>query len=146
SRARIGGRVSSLAARFADEHAPGAFMAPRIGYVAVASDAVTGSPTGNGRERIAFRLYRELLGDVDRAPEGDGLVPIKSATLPGARRIVLDGIAHGPGSGQEWYGSDSAMDVWWPEAVDAWRAAICHRAAETFEGRATGAERGCRAG
>lgn len=131
SGARIGGRVASLAAAFADRCTPGAFYAPRVGYVAVGSRAVVGRAKGRGRERIAFRLYRDLLGDIDGGVlEGDGLVPIQSATLPGATPIVLDGIAHGPGSGQPWYGSDAAIDAWWPAALEAWRAAVCYRATE----------------
>jgi hypothetical protein len=88
-----------------------------------------GRPDGTGRERVAHRLYRQLLEDAGTDPpgdvlEGDGVVPVGSALLEGARHVVLDNIAHGQGAGRPWYGTDDALDVWWPVALDAWRAAL----------------------
>ena len=135
---RVGGaglagrRVGGIAARLADRVVPGAAFAPQVGYVAVASRAVSGHPRGTGTERVAHRLYTGLLDDPSIAEEGgDGVVPVRSALLVGAQQVVLEGIRHGQGSGRPWYGADPALDVWWPVAIDAWRSALRVRAART---------------
>jgi hypothetical protein len=127
----IGERISMHATAFADRAVPDACFAPRVGYVSVASRAIIARPTGLGRERAAWRLYQALLPDldVDEYP-GDGLVPMRSALLPGSRQIVLDGPVHGQLSGRPWYGSEPHIDEWWPAAVNAWRAALRVRAEE----------------
>jgi hypothetical protein len=125
-----GRRVAEVAARFADRVVPGATYAPRVAYVTVASRAIVGRPDGPGRARVGFRLYQGLLHDAGAtAIEGDGVVPVRSALLGGARQIVLDEIVHGQAAGQPWYGADAGLDRWWPEALDEWRAALRIRAA-----------------
>lgn len=122
------------AAAFAEEVSPGAFHAPRVGYVSVASAAVVGRSDGNGRERAAFRLYRSLAPDSSAGPEaGDGLVPLACALLPGANQVVVDCL-HGQGSGGPWYGVEPAIDAWWPAALGAWREALLARAAAGASG------------
>ncbi len=125
----IGKRLNTSIAGVADAAAPGTCHSPSIGYVAVASRAVRGDPAGTGRERAAYVLYRSVIGRAATpGTEGDGLVPLVSAMLPGARAVVVDDAIHGPGAGAPWYGTDSPMDVWWPEAVSAWREALRFRA------------------
>ncbi len=110
-------------------HVPGAFWAPQIGYVSVASRAIAGQPSGNGRERIGHLLYRSVIGRAAvPGTEGDGLVPVSSTHLDGARTILLDSYIHGPSAGRPWYGSDGAVDVWWPAALEAWQSALEFRA------------------
>ena len=121
----IGRRINEVAASTADAVVPGSFYAPEIGYLSVASRAVLGNPAGTGRERVANLLYRSVIGRAAvPGTEGDGLVPVVSAGLDGARQIVLDGAIHGPGAGARWYGTDDAVDVWWPIALETWRAAL----------------------
>jgi hypothetical protein len=113
----------------AEATVPGAFFAPEIGYVSVASRAIRGDPAGTGRERVAHLLYRSVIGRAAvPGTEGDGLVPVAAAALEGAREVVLDGALHGPGAGGPWYGSDDALDVWWPIALETWRSSLQHRA------------------
>ena len=108
---------------------PGATFAPRVGYVTVASRAVVGRSDGNGRERVALRLYQGLLHEVGAsAIEGDGMVPVRSALLDGARHIVLEDVVHGQAAGLPWYGTDLGLAGWWPQALDEWRAALRARA------------------
>lgn len=127
---RNGGDVAVGAADFANEVVPGAFHAPRIGYVTVASRTVTGRLAGSARERAVWRVYQSILPDpACDAYEGDGLVPVASALLPGAHRIVLDDVAHGQARGRPWYGSEEHVDSWWPAALEAWREALAARAA-----------------
>jgi hypothetical protein len=124
----IGRRIRDVAAATADTMVPGAFFAPEIGYLTVASRAVRGDPSGTGRERVAHLLYRSVIGRAAvPGTEGDGLVPVVAAGLEGARQIVLDGAAHGVNGGP-WYGSADAVDIWWPIAMETWRAALEHRA------------------
>ena len=125
----IGRRLSEVAAATADEVVPGAFFAPEIGYVSVASQAIRADPTGHGRERVAGLLYRSVIGRAAvPGTEGDGLVPVAATQLAGARHVLLDHSIHGPGAGAPWYGSDDALDVWWPIALEAWRGALAYRA------------------
>ena len=125
----IGRRIRDVAASIADVAVPGAFYAPEIGYLSVTSRAVVGDPSGAGRERVAHLLYRSVIGRAAvPGTEGDGLVPVVAAALDGARQVVLDGAVHGPGVAGPWYGSDDAVDVWWPIALETWRSALEHRA------------------
>ena len=125
----IGKRMNQVAASIADRVVPGAFFAPRIGYVSVASRAIRGDPAGNGRERLSYLMYRSIIGRAAvPGTEGDGLVPVSATDLPGARRVILDDATHSPSSGSSWYGADRAVDAWWPVAVEAWRDALAVRA------------------
>lgn len=128
---QIGQRVGIAAATFANRVVPGATFAPTVGYVSVASRHVVGRRNAIGRARVAHRLYADLLGDDGdplRGIEGDGLVPVRAALLAGSRQVVLDDVVHGPLSGDRWYGSEGAVDRWWPVAVEAWRDALRARA------------------
>lgn len=113
------------ASRFAQAHVPGAFFAPRVGYLTVASRARVGRRLGTPRERWRWRVYSGLLpaGSPD-AIAGDGLIPVESALLDGARQIVLDDIVHAQAGGRPWYGSDQGLDRWWDAALDTWRSAL----------------------
>lgn len=116
---------SALAAQFVEEHVPGAFFAPRVGYVTVGSRAEPGRRLGAPRERWLWRIYARAFGpDAPDEIEGDGVVPVDSALLEGARRIVLDDVDHGQGAGRPWYGSDEGLDGWWGAALETWRAAL----------------------
>jgi hypothetical protein len=129
--ARWGGRVATSGARFANRHVPGACFAPTTGYLAVASRRVLGDGGAvDGRARAMRRLYE----DVQPAPDqsvvaGDGLVPLASALLPGARHLVLDEAVHGPGERFPWYGREDQLDGWWPVALEVWRDALRARQA-----------------
>ncbi len=126
----IGRRMNEVAGAAADEVVPGAFFAPSIGYVSVASRAIRGDPIGHGRERVAGLLYRSVIGRAAvPGTEGDGLVPVAATQLAGACHVLLDHSIHGPGGAVPWYGSDDALDVWWPVALAAWRGALACRAA-----------------
>ena len=117
----IGRRLNEVASSVAQRAVPGAFFAPRVGYLSVASRAVRGDPAGNGRERVAHLLYRSVIGrSAQSGIEGDGLVPVSATVLPGAGQIVLDGALHGPTSGGPWYGSEDQLDLWWPAALEPW--------------------------
>ena len=134
--AGVGRRVNEVVAAVADAAVPGAFFAPEIGYVSVASRAICGDPAGTGRERVAHLLYRSVIGRAAvPGTRGDGLVPVAATLLAGARHVVLDDAYHGQAGGGPWYGTDPAMDVWWPAALAAWHEALAWRVAA---GRAAG--------
>ena len=88
-------------------------------------------------KRRRDRRERKQVAEHDRLPmpfgrtdliEGDGLVPVRSAVLADSETVTLDGIVHGQLGGSPWYGSDEALDEWWPRAVEAWREALRARA------------------
>ena len=137
---RAGGRLAEVAMAFADRVVPGPAFAPTTGYLAVASRSVLGRAEGDRRARVAYEFYRSIHAAATVADDvasaiagpgipGDGLVPVSSALLPGVEAIVLDGIAHGQGRRGPWYGSDEALDAWWPRAVEIWRDALRARVA-----------------
>ena len=122
-------RVGAEAAAFANREVPGPCFAPRVGYLAVASTVVTGRRDGTRTERGDWAMYQRLLPDPAVAVvEGDGLIPLGSALLPGAPSLVLDDAHHGQWPGRDWYGSDGPLDRWWPVALETWRAALRARA------------------
>lgn len=43
---------------------------------------------------------------------GDGVVPLESAHLEGARQITLDGVFHSINAPTAWYGSEGVVDAW----------------------------------
>ncbi len=128
---RMRDRAGVAAARFADRVVPGPRFAPKVGYLAVGSRGIVGRPDGDGRARVAYRLYQAFLPEPGAAAiEGDGLVPLRSALLAGAPSIVLDGVVHGQAAGRPWYGTDRGLDGWWDAAVRTWRDALRARIEE----------------
>jgi len=126
--AGIGRRLDAVAGSIAQAAVPGAFWAPRIGYVSVASGAVAGDPRGSGRARLAHLFYRSVIGRAAQpGTAGDGVVPVAATHLEGAREVLLPHALHSPTSAGSWYGSADAVDVWWPVALGAWRAALSAR-------------------
>ena len=117
-------RMGAENALFANEHVPGPFYAPTTGYLAVASRKIVGRRDGTPGERRTWRSYRALAGIDDPVIEGDGLIPLPSALLPGTPSIVFDDAAHGQGLGRDWYGSPRFMDGWWPRALETWQGAL----------------------
>lgn len=121
----VGRAVLPEAVAFLDRVAPGAAFAPRVGYVAVGARGFVGRRDDGLRARLAWAAYRAVLPDPGLdVVDGDGIVPLAATRLPGAREVVLDGIAHSPFGSRPWYGSAEAVDVWWPVALEAWRAAL----------------------
>lgn len=94
---------------------PGALHEPAgLNYLCVAGAGVDGA-----HSRSARRRYGRFVPD--GRVKGDGRVPVSSALLPGASRLVLDDVAHGRlygGRGGRWYGSDAeTIERWWPEEL-----------------------------
>jgi hypothetical protein len=129
--ARWGRRIAEAGVRFANRHVPGAFFAPTTAYLAVASRFIVGDGVpDDGRTRLVRRLYEEVYPSPgEPVVAGDGIVPVASALLPGARHLVLDDAVHGPGISAPWYGQDAQLDAWWPLALEAWRGALAARQA-----------------
>lgn len=126
---RWGHKVGQAGARFANREVPGAFFAPTTGYLAVGSRYVVGDrESADVRARTAHRIYVDVDDRLDTPEtaviEGDGLVPLTSTLLPGARHLVVDGVVHGPGTRVDWYGTGHAVDAWWPAALATWRDAL----------------------
>ena len=109
-------RATPLRARV-DREFPGCPEADRVDYVAVAGrlDPRGGNASSFSR-RSASRSYRQIMGDAEL--EGDGLVPVQSALLHGARWIELADTAHGGLFGQSWYGSSDRIERWWSQLGD----------------------------
>lgn len=128
-------------ATFANLHVPGAYWAPRVGYLSVASRWLAGHAEGveqTGPERTARRFYEQVLPPPHPdVIEGDGVIPVPAALLSGARHLVLDDVAHAPGARHRWYGSEDVIDAWWPTAIETWQDALVARAGRVAAGSST---------
>jgi hypothetical protein len=113
-----------------DRQLPGAFCGDRVRYLSVAGDLDLASPIASATSRrMAARSYGAiggspvLAGDPTKLGDpclaGDGLVPVGSALLSGARHLVLPGVAHGGAFGSRWYGSPEVVAQWWQSAISS---------------------------
>jgi hypothetical protein len=123
--ANRGMRAGADAAAFANREVPGTTFAPQIGYLCIASTMARGRRHGTVAEQRAWGLYRTVLGrNAGDDLEGDGVVPLRSALLPGAPSIVYPDAWHGQYPGRDWYGSGRFVRDWWPAALETWQAAL----------------------
>ena len=92
---------------------PGALHEPAgLTYLSVAGGAADGAASSRVRRR-----YERLIED--GRVTGDGVMPVKSALLPGSETLVFDDLYHSQYFGQ-WYGSDrETVERWWPEELRA---------------------------
>ena len=134
-------RVARDVTTFLDETTPGAFFAPRTGYLTVLGSYAQGAPAGDpdARRRAAGEAYARVMGDAAREADGDGIIPAPAAHLDGATQLSLPGIIHGQAMRAPWYGNDPAIELWWPAALDAYRAAMAARAEAPLVEQAAGA-------
>eukprot|EP00775_Hariotina_reticulata_P002812 gene2813-3104_t len=44
--------------------------------------------------------------------EGDGVCPVKTALLPGAKALILPDVWHNAAPGVQWYGSKDIVNIW----------------------------------
>ena len=124
--------------RWANEHVPGAFFAPRVGYLCVSSRAVVGRLDGDAKARRTDRFYRGVVDVPAGTPiPGDGVVPLAAALLPGVESIVLDDAEHSNVIARSWYGDAGHIDAWWPRAVEIWRDALRARMGADGDRRAS---------
>ncbi|KAG2487577.1 hypothetical protein HYH03_013856 [Edaphochlamys debaryana] len=116
-----------------DHTYPGAFFADQgVAYLSICGRTVRGfrtfpRPREGPRipEEYAYDSYMEVCGEA-QGLEGDCVVPLRSAMLPGARRLVLDGVYHSMSkigtfekeSGVVWYGSEDVLDCWLAPLVE----------------------------
>ena len=79
-------------------------------YLSVAGSAIDGATS-----RKARRRYERFVED--GRVEGDGVVPVEAALLPGSESLVLGGVHHNRRLGR-WYGSSGeTVGQWWPEEL-----------------------------
>jgi hypothetical protein len=90
---------------------PGALHAEAgLRYLSVAGSAIDGTSSLKAR-----RNYERFVED--GRVEGDGVVPVEAALLPGSESLVVDGVGHNRRLGR-WYGSDGeTVGQWWPEEL-----------------------------
>ena len=122
---RWGSRVAAAGVRFANRHVPGATFAPTTAYLAAAARLGVGrAAAADPRSLVVRRLYEDLWpAPGERLIEGDGVVPVAAALLPGAHHLVLPDAVHGPGLRVPWYRREPQRAAWWPPARAQWRGA-----------------------
>jgi pimeloyl-ACP methyl ester carboxylesterase len=98
-----------------DRRFPGCHEAG-VDYLAVAGELDLNGPMATAFSRRSARgSYRSIVGEAEA--RGDGLVPLSSALLAGARQLVLPATAHGGLFGTTWYGSPERLALWWDAAT-----------------------------
>ena len=112
------------ALEFLEREEPGAFYAPRTGYLTVAGLTTPQSMFGLARWATT-QAFSVIIGQQMWDP-GDGIVPASAAHLVGAHNVTLNGVTHGT-LGSSWYGSAAIMDAWWPKAIELWKEALVAR-------------------
>jgi hypothetical protein len=118
------------ALRYVDVSYPGAHLNletdQSIFYVTVAGTAVKGdlSAAEGSMNKFATGSYTQVTGKPGDCV-GDGVVPLSHAHLSGAERITLD-CFHSIQS-DNWYGGDSIIDKWLPQAMLAYSKTIEQR-------------------
>jgi pimeloyl-ACP methyl ester carboxylesterase len=106
-----------MLSRWVERRLPGARFSPAVQYISVAGQLTHGRCHGSFAERQAYRFYQAITREGNAW--GDGLIPIQSALLQGARHIVLEGVGHSPGFGGPWYGSEQVVPRWWAASIDS---------------------------
>jgi len=87
-----------------------------VDYVAIAGELLLESSTASAfSRRSAKASYRGIVGSVDVI--GDGLVPVESALLCGARHLIQLETAHGGFFGSICYFNPVRLNAWWWFAV-----------------------------
>lgn len=109
------------AAEFLDRVAPGAYFAPRTGYLTVGAN-FSAAPFRGALGRLATEVFTLMLGEETKSP-GDGIVPASAVHLEGARQVTYGDVRHGV-VGAPWYGDEAVIDRWWPGAIELWHEAI----------------------
>jgi len=105
-----GGRLS----RTVEKHGGIDAVRHDVRITCVAGKAVLGNKHGTASQKGAYAVYRAIGGNGE--VWGDGIVPLSSALIPGAKHMVLEGTAHFPVSGHAWYGSPETVSRWWTAA------------------------------
>jgi hypothetical protein len=117
------------ASEFLAREQPGAYFAPRVGYLTVGSSsphAAFGGVVG----RLADEVFSMIVGNDTAQAAGDGIVPASAVHLDGAEQITFDDVRHGM-IGSPWYGDEAIIDRWWPTALRLWHDALDARHAGT---------------
>ena len=115
------------AAEFLDRVSPGAFFAPRTGYLTVGA-SFTAARFRGVLGRLVTEVFSIIIGE-EIASAGDGIVPAAVVHLQGARQVTYDDVRHGV-IGAPWYGDEAVIDRWWPLALELWQDALHARFAE----------------
>jgi hypothetical protein len=115
------------ACEFLDRTSPGAYFAPRTGYLTVGSRH-PGTAFSDARGQLGSDFFSLVLGEQTRNI-GDGIVPVSAAHLDGAEQLTFDDVLHGVFGGP-WYGDERIVERWWPVALRIWREALDARSAE----------------
>ena len=99
-----------------DRRFPGCHQ-PEVDYVAIAGQLDLSSDHASAfSRRSATASYRRAV-DVEDC-FGDGLVPVESALLSGARSLIQNDTAHGGFFGDIWYASIQRLEAWWDFVVN----------------------------
>jgi hypothetical protein len=106
---------------FLERETPGAYFAPRTGYLTVGS-SYRQAPFQGLVGRVSDDIFSMVVGHADERL-GDGIVPSAAVHLAGAEQLTYEDVRHGH-IGANWYGDERIIDRWWPEAVRLWQTAL----------------------
>ena len=99
-----------------DSRLPGCHE-PAVDYVAIAGMLDLLSDHASAFSRRSAQSSYQRASD-SKGCTGDGLVPVESALLKGARFLIQDNTAHGGFFGDIWYASTPRLEAWWDFVVN----------------------------
>ncbi|MDB4677912.1 esterase [Synechococcus sp. AH-551-A21] len=100
-----------------DRRFPGCYESG-VDYVAIAGKLDLCRGNASALSRIGAKAsYKRAINDDGFL--GDGLVPVESALLHGARSLIQNDTAHGGLFGDIWYASTQRVDEWWNFVVSS---------------------------
>jgi pimeloyl-ACP methyl ester carboxylesterase len=94
---------------FINKHLSQSFF-DRCKVISVVSDRYTGSLEKGMVERMCYMFYKNVSEQGNIA--GDGIVPVKSCFLKGAKNVTISGIEHLPTPHTTWYGTKEGIEQW----------------------------------
>ena len=100
-----------------DRRLPGCYESG-VDYVAIAGKLELCRGNASALSRIGAKAsYKRAINNDGCL--GDGLVPVESALLHGARSLIQNDTAHGGLFGDIWYASTQRVDEWWNFVVNS---------------------------
>lgn len=78
--------------------------------VSVVSDQYPGNLQGSFVEKMCYLFYRSVIDD--GMVSGDGIVPVASCYLEGARNEIIRDVEHLPTPHTRWYGTKEGVKQW----------------------------------
>lgn len=98
---------------YVNNNFPGAYI-DDIDYITLGSSVkkINTNKILSWKEYIVSNSYINMVGSKNNIINGDGIVPIESVHLDGAKQITFENVYHFKSNNKKWYGDESVIDSW----------------------------------